>query len=92
MGVPRHWRPCVQWDTNARTGWAGGYVGEGVAASNLAGRTMADLVTGRATALTELPWVNDVGAPLGTRAAAFHRREGDRMLRRPRRPRRVRIG
>jgi glycine/D-amino acid oxidase-like deaminating enzyme len=61
MGVPRHWRPCVQWDTRARTGWAGGYVGEGVAASNLAGRTMADLVTGRATALTELPWVNDVG-------------------------------
>ncbi len=30
-----------------RTGWAGGYVGEGVAASNLAGRAMADLVTGR---------------------------------------------
>jgi len=61
MGVPRHWRPCVQWDTRARTGWAGGYVGEGVGASNLAGRVMADLVTGRATALTELPWVNDQG-------------------------------
>jgi glycine/D-amino acid oxidase-like deaminating enzyme len=60
MGVPRHWRPCVQWDANTRTGWAGGYVGEGVAASNLAGRAMADLVTGRRTALTQLPWINDV--------------------------------
>ena len=60
MGVPRHWRPCVQWDAQTRAGWAGGYVGEGVAASNLAGRTMADLVTGTPSALTELPWVNDV--------------------------------
>jgi len=59
MGVPRHWRPCVQWDTTTRTGWAGGYVGEGVAASNLAGRAMADLVTGTASPLTELPWIND---------------------------------
>jgi glycine/D-amino acid oxidase-like deaminating enzyme len=61
MGVPRHWRPCVQWDNKTRTGWAGGYVGEGVAASNLAGRVMADLVTGRTSPLTELPWVNDEG-------------------------------
>lgn len=60
MGVPRHWRPCVQWDANTRTGWAGGYVGEGVAAANLAGRILADLIGGRETALTELPWVNDL--------------------------------
>ena len=60
MGVPRHWRPCVQWNRETRTGWAGGYVGEGVAASNLAGRAMADLVAGRTTALTELPWIDDV--------------------------------
>ena len=60
MGVPRHWRPCVQWDAAARTGWARGYVGEGVAASNLAARVLADLVTGRVSALTELPWVNDL--------------------------------
>ena len=60
MGVPRHWRPCVQWDTKTRTGWAGGYVGEGVAAANLAGRAVADLVTGTKSALTELPWINDV--------------------------------
>ncbi len=60
MGVPRHWRPCVQWDAATRTGWAGGYVGEGVAAANLAGRILADLVCERRTEFTALPWVNDV--------------------------------
>ena len=40
-----------------RTGRAGGYVGDGVAASNLAGRTLADLVLCRDTGLTALPWV-----------------------------------
>ena len=35
----------------------GGYVGDGVAASNLAGRTLADLVLGRQSAITALPWV-----------------------------------
>ena len=38
--------------------WAGGYVGEGVAAANLAGRTLADLITGRPSELTALPWVD----------------------------------
>ena len=38
-------------------GWAGGYVGHGVTATNLAGRTLADLVLDRRTPLTELPWV-----------------------------------
>ena len=38
--------------------WAGGYVGDGVATTNLAGRTLADLITNQATDLTRLPWVN----------------------------------
>jgi hypothetical protein len=37
--------------------WAGGYVGDGVATSNLAGRTLCDLLLGKHTALTDLPWV-----------------------------------
>ncbi len=57
IGIARDWHPSVTWDARTRTGRAGGYVGDGVAASNLAGRTLADLVLGRATALTELPWV-----------------------------------
>jgi len=36
---------------------AGGYVGDGVGTSNLAGRTLADLLLGRRTELTGLPWV-----------------------------------
>ena len=59
MGVQRHWRPGVCFDRATGTGWAGGYVGEGVAASNLAARVLADLVLDRRTALTELPWVGD---------------------------------
>jgi len=59
MGVRRHWRPGVCFDPATRVGWAGGYVGEGVAAANLAGRILADLVTDRRTELTELPWVGD---------------------------------
>ena len=45
-------------DASTGVGWAGGYVGDGVSTSNLAGRTLCDLVLGRKTALTALPWVN----------------------------------
>ncbi|MEI8261054.1 MAG: FAD-dependent oxidoreductase, partial [Actinomycetes bacterium] len=44
-------------DTRTGMAWAGGYVGDGVTTSNLAGRTLADLITGRASELTTLPWV-----------------------------------
>jgi len=57
LGIARDWHPSVGLDTETGLGWAGGYVGDGVAASNLAGRTLADLVRGRDTALTSLPWV-----------------------------------
>jgi glycine/D-amino acid oxidase-like deaminating enzyme len=57
LGIARDWHPSVTWDPGTRTGRAGGYVGDGVAASNLAGRTLADLVLGRGTAITSLPWV-----------------------------------
>jgi hypothetical protein len=57
LGVARDW--CVSVDADRASGlaWAGGYVGEGVAASNLAGRTLRDLLLGERTALTRLPWV-----------------------------------
>lgn len=57
LGIARDWHPSVGLDTETGLGWAGGYVGDGVAASNLAGRTLADLVRGRDTPLTSLPWV-----------------------------------
>jgi glycine/D-amino acid oxidase-like deaminating enzyme len=57
LGVPRDWHPFVSPVAGGRVVVAGGYVGDGVAAANLAGRTVADLVTDRRTALTALPWV-----------------------------------
>jgi len=57
LGISRDWHPGVGYDLSTGMGHAGGYVGDGVALSNLAGRTLADLVTARDTALTRLPWV-----------------------------------
>jgi hypothetical protein len=44
-------------DRSTGIAWAGGYVGDGVSTTNLAGRTLADLVLDRSTPLTALPWV-----------------------------------
>jgi glycine/D-amino acid oxidase-like deaminating enzyme len=57
LGVPRDWRPTVRFDPSTGFGYAGGYVGDGVALSNLAGHTLAELVLERASERTELPWV-----------------------------------
>jgi glycine/D-amino acid oxidase-like deaminating enzyme len=57
IGVPRDWCASVGLDPATGLGWAGGYVGDGVATTNLAGRTLADLVTGTDSELTRLPWV-----------------------------------
>ena len=57
LGVPRDWRPSVGLDRPTGLAWAGGYVGEGVAAANLAGRTIADLVVHPDSPLAALAWV-----------------------------------
>ncbi|MCL3816905.1 NAD(P)/FAD-dependent oxidoreductase [Aeromicrobium wangtongii] len=58
LGVPRDWCASVGFDTSTGLGWAGGYVGSGLTTTHLAGRTLADLATGRDTDLTHLPWVD----------------------------------
>ncbi len=57
LGVPRDWHASVRYDSSTGIGSAGGYVGDGLSTTNLAGRTLADLVTGADTELTRLPWV-----------------------------------
>ena len=57
LAVPRDWSAGVNLERATGLGSAGGYVGHGVTATNLAGRTLADLVLDRATAVTDLPWV-----------------------------------
>jgi glycine/D-amino acid oxidase-like deaminating enzyme len=61
LGVARDWMPAVGLDPQQRLAWAGGYVGDGVAAANLAGRTLRDLILGRESELTRLPWVGAFG-------------------------------
>ena len=58
LAVPRDWCPSVAFDARTGLAWAGGYVGTGVAASNLAGRSLAALITGGSGPLTELAWVD----------------------------------
>jgi glycine/D-amino acid oxidase-like deaminating enzyme len=58
LGVPRDWSASVGYDPDSGLAWGGGYVGDGVAASNLAGRTLAHLVTGTDSPLVRLPWVD----------------------------------
>ncbi|BAJ31846.1 MULTISPECIES: FAD-dependent oxidoreductase [Kitasatospora] len=62
LGVPRDWCAAVDLDPATGLGFAGGYVGSGVATTNLAGRTLRDLTLhhlrrAAPTDLTTLPWV-----------------------------------
>ncbi|GAB7004352.1 FAD-binding oxidoreductase [Nocardioides sp. AN3] len=57
LGIPRDWCASVGLDPATGLAWAGGYVGDGVTTTNLAGRTLRDLVLEQSTPLTSLPWV-----------------------------------
>jgi len=57
LGVARDWFPSLRYDHVSGFGTAGGYVGEGVAPANLAGRTLAELMTSTPSPRTDLPWV-----------------------------------
>jgi glycine/D-amino acid oxidase-like deaminating enzyme len=61
LGVARDWCVSVQADGASGLASAGGYVGQGVAASNLAARTLRDLLLGESSELTGLAWVGRRG-------------------------------
>jgi glycine/D-amino acid oxidase-like deaminating enzyme len=63
FGVARDWAAAVHCDRDSGLTWAGGYAGEGVAAANLAARTLRDLILDRDSDLTRLPWVGHTARP-----------------------------
>ncbi len=54
VGMPRDWMPMVEFDPNTRIATARGYTGQGVSTTNLAGRILAELISGRPTSLSQL--------------------------------------
>jgi glycine/D-amino acid oxidase-like deaminating enzyme len=94
LGVPRDWHASVGYDPRTRIASAGGYVGDGLSTTNLAGRTLADLLSDSDTELTRLAWVNHhspdwepepmrfVGSNAGLAAMALADAE-ERVTRRP---------
>ncbi len=58
LAVPRDWMPTMSYDPSRGVATARGYTGQGVATANLSGRTLADLILKRQTAITGLPTVN----------------------------------
>jgi glycine/D-amino acid oxidase-like deaminating enzyme len=79
LGVPRDWFSSVGFDRGTGMAWGGGYVGDGVAVSNLAGRTLSDLILERDSDLVPLRWL---GVNLGLKVTA----SADKAENRTRRP------
>jgi glycine/D-amino acid oxidase-like deaminating enzyme len=86
LGLASDWCATVSADPRSGCAWAGGYVGNGVAPTNMAGRTLADLLLGRESELTSLPWVGHRSRPfepeplrfLGARGIYLGYRAADR--------------
>ncbi len=57
VAAARDWWCSTGFDKASGMAWAGGYVGDGVGTTNLAGRTLVDLITGADSDLVDLPWV-----------------------------------
>ena len=58
MGFSRPFNPHAIYDASTGYATAGGYKGEGVGASNLMGRTLADLILEQDSLLSTMPWVH----------------------------------
>lgn len=58
LGVPRDWMPTFSHDPRTGLASARGYTGNGLSLANLAGRVLAELITGARTEIATLPLVN----------------------------------
>jgi glycine/D-amino acid oxidase-like deaminating enzyme len=55
VGMPQDWMPSIRFNSESRIGFAGGYTGQGVVLSNLAGQMLAGRITGVTTGYETLP-------------------------------------
>jgi glycine/D-amino acid oxidase-like deaminating enzyme len=55
VAMPSDWMPSVRFDPESKLGFIGGYTGQGVSTSNMAGRLLAGLVSGVPSGLETLP-------------------------------------
>jgi glycine/D-amino acid oxidase-like deaminating enzyme len=60
LAITRDWLASILFDRDTGLGRAGGYAGQGVAAANLAGRCLRDLILERDSDLLALPMVGHV--------------------------------
>jgi glycine/D-amino acid oxidase-like deaminating enzyme len=87
LGVSRDFSPRVSIDAKNGFAWAGGYTGQGVTAAYMAGRTLADVITGQDTTRTHFPWVSHISRLwepeplrwLGVRGMYFAYRRADQI-------------
>ena len=54
VGMPRDWMPMTEFDPAMKIATARGYTGQGVSTTNLTGRVLAELISGKRTALSQL--------------------------------------
>ena len=73
LGIARDWCASVGLDKGTGLAWAGGYVGDGVSTTNLAGRTLRDLVLGLRHRSGDPAVGEPPLAPVGAGAAALAR-------------------
>jgi glycine/D-amino acid oxidase-like deaminating enzyme len=55
VAMPIDWMPAVRFDPQTKLGAIGGYTGQGVSTSNMAGKLLAGLITGASSGLEQLP-------------------------------------
>jgi glycine/D-amino acid oxidase-like deaminating enzyme len=100
LGIPRDWYPSVHYDRTTGLARAGGYVGDGVATTNLAGRTLAAEILDLDSEVRSLPWLTRQSPKwepeplrwLGVNAGTVAFNVADRTERRSGRPSRLAAG
>jgi len=55
VGMPRDWMPMAEFNPATKIATARGYTGQGVSTTNLTGRILAQLISGKRSALSQLP-------------------------------------